>query len=247
MLEKARMIRIMRRFQEKEKASKSQKPQNTKQSQDTIELDPYRYEVFKKVCAGTGLFIFYPSVFVSLLIVIPVIVILKWEWIIWAVILIAVLLVLQISINLIRFLRYFKKWDKKLPYRLKGWTELIKSKKMYCDLCWTDVTVTVIPKAAGDEAKWIEAALAILAKRANKAFYQAEIGASDKRKKWEFNKLSASGSANPDVLKALKKTCQKELAFINRDHTVTSQVQISINSEEYQVPIEIRTSEGTAS
>ncbi len=244
----------MRKYLEKEKSSKIQKPQAKAKDQETLPLDPYRYEVFKKVCTGGKLFIFYPTVMVGLLVVVPVIVVLKSEWIIWTVTLIILLLVLQVTVNLVRFLYYFRKWDKKLPYRLKGWKELIQSKKMYCDLCWTDITVTVVPKEhalpnqnAAGETKWIEAAMALLARRAQKAFYQRETGSSEKRKNWEFTKFSASGSANPDVLKALKTTCQKELAYINRNHSVFSEVQISINSDEYQIPIEITSSEGTAS
>lgn len=254
MLEKARLKLIMRKYLNKEKTFKAQKPAAKAEEQGTVPLDPYRYEVFKKVCPGGKLFIFFPAVMVGLLVVVPVIVVLKSEWLMWIALLLAVLLVLQIALNMIRFLHYFKKWDKKLPYRLKGWPELIQSKKIYCDLCWTDITVTVIPKEhalpnhnSAEDKKWIEAALALLARRAQKAFYQAEIGTSDKRKKWESNKLSASGSANPDVLKSLKTTCQKELAYINRNHSAFSEVQISIDSGEYQIPIEITSSEGTAS
>lgn len=252
MFEDFRLKMAMRSPRKKKAAEKESKEKM--RDFDPSKQDPEGYEVYKKITGGAGWFIFYPVVLVSLLVIVPAVAVLKAEWLVWLVIAIIALLVLQGMLNNIRYHFFFKGWRKKLPFVLTGWDELIKSKKMYCDLCWTDVTVTVIPKEhalqnrnTAEETKWIEAAMALLARRVQKAFYQAEVGTSDKRKKWESRRLSASGSANPDVLKALKTTCQKELAYIGKKHQTISEVQISLDSEEYEVPIEITSSEGTAS
>lgn len=215
---------------------------------DPSKQDPEGYEVYKKITAGAGWFIFYPVVFVGLLVIVPTIAILKSEWLVWLALAIITLLVIQGMLNIIRYRFFFKGWRKRLPFVLTGWDELIKSKKMYCDLCWTDVTVTVVlNQNKHEEAQWVRAALGILAKNAGKAFYDAESGFSDQRKKWEVEGLSASGSANPDVMKAMKKLCQEELTYINKKYSAIEEVRITINSQEYEIPIEIPSSEGTAS
>ena len=69
--------------------------------------------------------------------------------------------------------RYNRDFDAALhPDHVVGWDELLAGKALHADLCWTDVTLTVLPAAGAERAgPYIDAALTVLADRTLKAFY----------------------------------------------------------------------------
>jgi uncharacterized membrane protein len=103
--------------------------------------EPYDYVVFTKLVFMGN---FYPLIF---LFVIPAILcvgffITTLSNTIVVLILYSICTMLYYATTFIRYQYLFKGWKEKLPFTLNGWDELIRSKKMFCDLCWNDVKFT---------------------------------------------------------------------------------------------------------
>jgi len=212
--------------------------------------DPDGYEVFKKVFPGTGLLIFEPVVWIALIVLFFIVLYLHPLFLPIAIGILFLLQVSQIALNRLRYRFFFKGWHRRLPYTLSGWEELVRSKRMYADLCWTDCEIIVESGEMSDEClSYVKAAILLYCKKANGEFYTRESGfPRDYRKEWSITTgSSAAGSANTGVMRRMKKLFGRDLAIIARKRRCISAVRIQIKSEEYEVPIEIRSSEGTAS
>lgn len=155
-------------------------------------------------------------------------------------------LLLAVLVNAARFVWGYLGWEKRLPFALVGWRECLLQKHLACDLCWTDLAMDVDATDAASRSS-VRAALERFCARANESFYARKMSADgvDRRTRWTVvAERRATGSANPDVLRDLKYFLQHHLP--KRAPGIT-RVTISVTSDEYEEPIEVRSSEGTAS
>jgi hypothetical protein len=140
--------------------------------------------------------------------------------------------------------RRFLGWSARLPFELMGWSAVLSEKRLFCDLCWTDVALRV---ECNDAARpYVAAALRLLCEKSNKDFYERKTGSSDRRKKWSLEgETTARGSASMDVMKRVRRTLTNELSQIATrvgDGAVRT-VTLTADGAEYQVEIEIRSSD----
>lgn len=210
--------------------------------------DPDSFEVFKKVCPGTGLFVFEPIAWIALCIIFFSLLYTSLPLLPIVFGIVVFLQILQIILNQLRYRIFFKGWYKRLPYTLYGWEEMIHSKRMYADLCWTDINITVETDEKSHEyLQYIKASLLLFCKRAGKAFYSRKTGSNDYRKTWSITTdTSAQGSANTEVMRYMKKLFDHDLAIMAKNKHCISSARIHLVSQEYEVPIEIRSSEGSS-
>lgn len=153
----------------------------------------------------------------------------------------AVLLLIYAVINYFRFQK-FKGWQERLPFTLEGFSEMIRNKKMFCDLCWSDTRITVESDANEEVKNVIEAALKIFCERSEMAFYTQKMGSSSKRSRqsWKLtSQLSSEGSANVEVMRYMKDLFEKELSTIANKTNGISKVKVELTSEEFEVKIHI--------
>lgn len=205
---------------------------------------PYDRLVFRKLVAFSGL---HP---ILALVLLPAVIccgffVAEWQaataWFLGGY---AFLLMLYAGANRLRYQYRFVGWQERLPFQLTGWNELIHQKKMYCDLCWTDLRIEIFTSADSPELTALtKAALTIFLKKSRKAFYTARAGTSDRyREDWKvLSPTLATGSANPEVMRYLKNLLEGELATIARKTGQLSEVRIHTASEEFEVKIEIST------
>ena len=151
---------------------------------------------------------------------------------------------LYTAVNYVRYQYVFKGWKEKLLFPLRGWDELIRSKKMFCDLCWNDIEIHITPEPHSDPLirELIEASLLLFCKRTIKAFYTRRLGSESKRNRqdWKLTSpLSATGSANPMVMRYMKNLFEKELSVIASKINARFYVTIVNASEEFEIPIEV--------
>ncbi len=163
--------------------------------------------------------------------------------VLFSMIIYSVSLILFKIVNSIRYQIQFIGWQQRLLFSLTGFDEIIRSKKMFCDLCWNDAEIKIILKENSVELeKYLEAALLIFCNQTKKAFYVKKAGSESKtnRKDWKLiSTTSCEGSANPEVLRFFKNLLEKELTTIQLQTQAIKEVQISIVSKEFEVPIEI--------
>lgn len=153
----------------------------------------------------------------------------------------ALLLIIYSIINYFRFQR-FKGWQERLPFPLEGFSEMIRSKKMFCDLCWNDARITVESNGGEEVKQVIEAALKIFCERSEMAFYTQKMGSSSirSRQNWKLTSLlSAEGSANPEVMRYMKDLFEKELRIISVKTNSITKVKVELTSVEFEVKIHI--------
>ncbi len=152
------------------------------------------------------------------------------------------LLLVYILINYFRFQK-FKGWQERLPFALIGFTEMIRTKKMFCDLCWNHTRINVEQTKSDPEIEQvIEAALKLFCKRSEMAFYTQKIGSTSKhyRNDWKLtSRLSAEGSANPEVMRYMKDLFEKEFTIIAKKTSAIKSVKVELFSEEFEVRIQI--------
>jgi hypothetical protein len=131
-----------------------------------------------------------------------------------------------------------------LPYALVGWNELVREKRVYADLCWTNITVTV--ECTDTARPFVAAALRVFVKRTEKAFYEVKSGSSDRRERWllvgDEPPTVAKGSASMEVMRALRTMLTGDIAMIARKTQGIRAVRIEARGAEYQTDIEISTS-----
>lgn len=152
------------------------------------------------------------------------------------------LLLLYILINYFRFQK-FKGWQERLPFTLIGFTEMIRTKKMFCDLCWNHTRISVEQTNSNPEIEQvIEAALKLFCKRTELAFYTKRMGSSSNRSRndWKLSSpLSVEGSANPEVMRYMKDLFEKEFTVIAKKTNAIKLVNVELTSEEFEVMIQI--------
>ncbi len=152
------------------------------------------------------------------------------------------LLFLYLVINYFRFQK-FKGWQERLPFALIGFSEMIRTKKMFCDLCWNHTRITIEQSSNDADIKQvIEAALKLFCKRTINAFYTEKMGYSSKiaRNDWKLtSSLSAEGSASPEVMRYMKDLFEKELSLIAKKTGAIKCVKVELYSEEFEVKIHI--------
>jgi hypothetical protein len=140
--------------------------------------------------------------------------------------------------------RRFQGWTSRLPFELVGWSAVLSEKRLFCDLCWTDVALRV---ECNDAARpYITAALRLLCEKSNNDFYDRKSGSSDRRKKWSLEgETTARGSASMDVMKRVRRTITNELSQIATrvGEGAVRSVTLTADGPEYQVDIEIRSSD----
>lgn len=244
------MIARARREQRRMSADVQEKGREVEEDAPLAPSDPDGYEVFKKVCPGTGLLVFEPVAWIALIVVFFIVLYLHALFLPIVIGILLLLQVSQIALNRLRYRFFFKGWHRRLPYPLYGWEELVRSKRMYADLCWTDCEIIAESGETSDEClNFVKAALLLYCKKANSEFYERKSGfPQDYRKEWSIDTgSSAAGSANTGVMRRMKGLLGRDLAMIARKSRCISAVRILIKSEEYEVPIEIRSSEGPAS
>lgn len=253
MFEKFRLTRQRQVLLKKKKVNSQPSGEKNKSAESLAARysDPDSYAVFKKIAPGTTVL---SSPLFILIAAIAVIFLLFYRWQLGLALFpgIALLYIVQTSVNRIRFRFFYTGWQKRLPFRLQGWDSLLRQKKLYCDLCWNDVKLEIeLNESMRNNAELtglIESALSIFLKKANRAFYDAEMGTADRRKKWTLaGKTSVTGSANPEVLGRIRAVCLRELKYIAASTGGIVAVRLTATSAEYEVAIEIPTSEGTAS
>jgi len=154
------------------------------------------------------------------------------------------LLVVYALINFLRYRFIFIGWKERLRFGLTGWDEMIRTKKMYCDLCWNNVKISIRLKTEEPEIfKLIEASLKIFCKKTELAFYDEKFDShgTKSRNSWKLtSRNTAEGSANPEVMKYMKNLFQSELNTIAAKTGQIENVVVEITSEEFEIPIEIR-------
>lgn len=152
------------------------------------------------------------------------------------------LLFVYLIINFFRF-QAFKGWQERLPFELIGFTEMIRTKKMFCDLCWNHTRITIEKTKSDPEIEQVmEAALKLFCKRSDMAFYTQKMGSSSKhsRNDWKLTStLSAEGSANPEVMRYMKDLFEKEFTIIAKKTNAIRSVKVELLSEEFEVRIQI--------
>jgi hypothetical protein len=205
--------------------------------------EPYDYVVFTKLVFMGSL---YPVIF---LVVIPAILcvgffITTLSNAITILILYSVCIALYYAFTFIRYHYLFKGWKEKLPFTLNGWDELIRSKKMFCDLCWNDVEIYVTPHSSATPINYelIEASLLLFCNQSKKAFYTKKAGSQSTRNRQDWkvtSSLSAAGSANPQVMRYMKNLFEKDLSVIALKTNSQFVVTVVNVSEEFEVMVEI--------
>jgi hypothetical protein len=209
-------------------------------------LDPNSYEVFKKVNGGTRLLLAEPAVWIAFIFIFFFLFYVRPGLLPACIALFGLAQAIQIVVNRVRYQRFIG-WHTRLPYALHGWEELVQAKRMYADLCWTDLLIRVdIESGSKTCVEYVGASLSVFCERAGKAFYSRKAGSGDRRKKWVLlSDLSAQGSANTGVMRYLKRLLDSDLAMLARSDECIITVWLEQQSEEYEVPIEIRSSEGS--
>lgn len=151
----------------------------------------------------------------------------------------AFLILIYAIINYFRFLK-FKGWQERLPFPLEGFSEMIRAKKMFCDLCWNDTRIIIETNAEEDVKRVITAALKIFSERAEMAFYTQDAfdSGTRSRKSWSVTStLTAEGSANPEVMRYMKDLFEGELSTISLKTKSITKVKVELLSAEYQIKI----------
>jgi len=163
---------------------------------------------------------------------------------IYTLIIYAGIIVLYALINWMRY-RTFNGWQERLPFKLNGWNEMIHDKKIFCDLCWNHTRIEVETIDSSQEiSELIQAALTILSKKSQRAFYNRKTGSTSKHNRQDWKVISscvAEGSANPKVMSYMKNVFEKELSIIAKKTGKIKSVNVSLLSEEFQIEIEIST------
>jgi len=179
--------------------------------------EPYDYLVFTKLVAFSGfnklIFLFLVSTAFCVGFLLPGFKTLT----IYSLLIYGGVLLIYNAINILRY-HLFKGWKEKLSFAINGWDEMIRSKKMFCDLCWNDTRITLEQDGIDVEVKQlIEAALTLFCKRTETAFYTKKMGSTSKkhRQDWKIaGSNCAEGSANPKVMGYMKNLFEKELSTI---------------------------------
>lgn len=202
---------------------------------------PYDYLVFTQLNAFSGFST------IILLIIIPLLLCIGFFFsdfvitTIYILLVYALLISIYAAINYFRYKHVFIGWQEKLPYELKGWSEMIAAKKMFCDLCWNDTKVSVELKNDAPEMKQlITAVFQLFCERSKKAFYTKKTGSSSLRYRqdWKITSdFTMEGSANPEVMRYLKDLFEKELSIIAHKTGKIQAVKVELLSEEFEVKI----------
>ena len=227
------------------KANKLTEPEKEKEVPVKVfaPSEPYDYLVFTKLVAFSGfnklIFLFLVPTAFCVGFLLPR---LKTQTIYSLLIYGGVILIYN-AINVLRYQFKFKGWKEKLPFAVNGWDEMIRSKKMFCDLCWNDTRITVEQERDDAEVKQlIEAALTLFCKRTETAFYTKRMGSTSKkhRQDWKIaGSNRAEGSANPKVMRYMKNLFEEELSTIAKKTGKLKSVKVEVLSEEFEVQIEI--------
>ncbi|MBX7059618.1 MAG: hypothetical protein K1X75_16255 [Leptospirales bacterium] len=151
---------------------------------------------------------------------------------------------LLLAFTIFNYFRFqnFKGWQERLPFALLGFSEMVRSKRMFCDLCWNDTRITVEQRGNDETKQVIEAALGLFCDRAQKAFYVQELSSDSKRSRsgWRLSSsLTAEGSANPELMRYMKDLFEGELATIASRTGAINRVQVDLISEEFEAKIHI--------
>ena len=153
------------------------------------------------------------------------------------------LVIIYCVVNYFRYQFIFKGWEERLPFKLIGWHEMIRTKKMFCDLCWNDTRLTIEHEGNDQEIKeLIQASLKLYCKNTKKAFYDQDYGESSPRSRQDWKVTSyntAEGSANPEVMRYMKQLFEKELSTIANKTGKIRSVKIELLSSEFQIKIYI--------
>lgn len=226
------------------KANKGEKPEKeTKPEPEKVfpPSEPYDYLVFTKLTRFSG---FNKIVF---LIIIPTALCVGFLYPTFRNVTIASLIIyfglilFYHLINLIRYQFFFKGWEEKLPFKLIGWHEMIRTKKMFCDLCWNDAQLTIEHTGNDPEIKeLIQAALKLYCKNTTKAFYTEDFSESRSRSRKDWKIVSyntAEGSTNPEVMMYMKQLFEKELQIIATKTGKITAVKTEITSPEFVIKI----------
>lgn len=117
-------------------------------------------------------------------------------------------------IALIHFLGY-RNWRSRLPFELKGWSELVLAKPLKRTE-WRSVTVTLVTNSmTTDQQQAYQAAIEVFAHAASRRFYSTDF--MDQRQRWQTGKLTATGSANTAVTFELYRWCSGTLTKMHRE------------------------------
>ena len=152
------------------------------------------------------------------------------------------LMAVYLLVNYFRYIAFIG-WQEKLPFALEGWEEMIRTKKMFCDLCWNDTRLEVSTEGEDSAVKQLtEAALSLFCDRSKKAFYTAKMFGAGKRSRqdWKMvSPVSAEGSASPQVMRYMKDLFENELSVIARKTGKIKAVKVTLLSGEFEVKIHI--------
>jgi hypothetical protein len=220
------------------------KPEATKAPEKVFPKNgPYDYLVFTKLVPWAG---FQKVIF---LLIIPAMISVGFlfeemrQIVLYIMFGYAALVSLSLGINFLRYRFAFIGWQERLPFELKGWNEIIHTKKMFCDLCWNHARIEVVLKeSSGQLEELVQASLKLFANRSKKAFYERDMGAFAKhhRQDWKITSPTiAEGSANPEVMRYMKNLFQNELSTIATKTGMIDAVHVTLTSEEFQIKIHI--------
>jgi hypothetical protein len=241
------MIEIMDKDLEKilERSKKNDpKPEPPKGPEKVFpKYGPYDYLVFTKLVrfAGFQKFIF--------LLVLPAMISVGFLFeemrliVIYVLIGYAAVVLIYLAVNFLRYRFVFKGWQERLPFELKGWSEMIHEKKMFCDLCWNHTRIEVILNESTPELnELVAASLKLFSKQSQHAYYERDMGkpSTSHRNDWKLiSSTIAEGSASPDVMRCMKNLFQNELSTIAKKTGKIKSVEVTLLSKEFEVAIVI--------
>jgi hypothetical protein len=114
---------------------------------------------------------------------------------------------------------------------------------MFCDLCWNHIAIQVNCKQKDyNTDKLIDAAITIFCEKSKKAYYTQKIGSTSAqtRKNWQLiSSCRMEGSANPQVMRYLKNLFENDFTTIAIETGSIKSVSIEIQSNEFEIEIEV--------
>lgn len=141
----------------------------------------------------------------------------------------------------------YLQWLNNPGFPVNGWNRLGAAADFPAPYYWDDISVTIslAPGTTTENIRLAEDALLLFTTSAARAFYRADhiqSGASgDRRKRWTVNGLTASGSANGEVMGRLYYFLQRDLRSIHRQTACIDGVQLGFSKNIYHVkPVQLR-------
>lgn len=143
--------------------------------------------------------------------------------------------------------KIYTHWLNNLGFPVNGWSRLGEEENFPALLYWDDLTVAIELKPATPTGtiKLVEDALYLFTISAGKAFYKADHiqsgSSTDQRKRFTASNLTASGSANGEVMGYLYYFLQRDLRTIHKQENAIEAVHLVFGKNIFHVkPVQVR-------